>query len=202
MMNKKTTLFVTIFPRLHIIPSVLHVQRNSWVRVFQACGHPVNSFREQSCYFSFSAIFVSANKNHTGYKSGQWYHAATNKKVNIDRFCCYEKRKDDIIRLREHGTHLTEYVVPVLGSSIRPLSILYGRQKPSSPFSISSLNYANDIAGNTIHYYTGDSRGITWTIFRQSAPHSRQITTPTPHHLGRMLFLMPNQQRQSTDGHV
>ena len=25
-------------------------------------------------------------------------------------------------------------------------------------------------------------RGISWTICKQSAPHSRQITTPTPHH--------------------
>ena len=45
--------------------------------------------------------------------------------------------------------------------------------------------------------------GISWTICKQSAPHSRQITTPTPHHstfTGRMLFLMPNQQCQSTEG--
>jgi len=31
----------------------------------------------------------------------------------------------------------------------------------------------------------------------------RHITTPTPHHsifTGQMLFLMPNQQRQSTEG--
>jgi len=45
--------------------------------------------------------------------------------------------------------------------------------------------------------------GISWTIHKQSAPHSIQITTPTPHHsifTGRMLFLMPNQQCQSTEG--
>ena len=38
----------------------------------------------------------------------------------------------------------------------------------------------------------------------KSAPHSRQITTPAPHHsvfTGRMPFLPPNQQRQSTEGH-
>jgi len=43
----------------------------------------------------------------------------------------------------------------------------------------------------------GDGSGISWTICKQSAPHSRQITTPTLHHsifTGRMLFLMPNQQ--------
>ena len=44
--------------------------------------------------------------------------------------------------------------------------------------------------------------GISWAICK-SAPSSRQITTPTPHHsvfTGRMPFLPPNQQRQSTEG--
>ena len=38
---------------------------------------------------------------------------------------------------------------------------------------------------------------------KQSAPRSRQITAPTPHRsvfTGRMLFLTPNQQCQSTEG--
>ena len=38
--------------------------------------------------------------------------------------------------------------------------------------------------------------GKTWTICKQSAPHSREITTPTPRHsifTGRILFLKPNQ---------
>jgi len=42
---------------------------------------------------------------------------------------------------------------------------------------------------------------ISWTICKQPAPCSRQIPAPTPHHLiftGRILFLMPNQQCQST----
>ena len=37
------------------------------------------------------------------------------------------------------------------------------------------------------------------TICKQSAPRSRQITTPAPH---RMPFLPPNQQRQSTEGTI
>jgi len=44
--------------------------------------------------------------------------------------------------------------------------------------------------------------GISWTICK-SAPRSRQITTPAPQHsffIGRMPFLPPNQQRQSTEG--
>ena len=45
--------------------------------------------------------------------------------------------------------------------------------------------------------------GISWTICKQSAPRSRQITTPTPHHsifTRRMLILTPKQQCQSTEG--
>ena len=45
--------------------------------------------------------------------------------------------------------------------------------------------------------------GISWAICK-SASRSRQITTPTTHHsvfTGRMPFLPPNQQRQSTEGH-
>jgi len=48
-----------------------------------------------------------------------------------------------------------------------------------------------------------DGSGISWTICKQSAPRSRQITTATPHHsifTGRMLFLTPNQQCQSSEG--
>jgi len=48
-----------------------------------------------------------------------------------------------------------------------------------------------------------DGSGISWTICEQSVPGSRQITTSAPHHsifTGRMLFLMPNQQCQSTEG--
>jgi len=47
--------------------------------------------------------------------------------------------------------------------------------------------------------------GISLTVCKQSAPHSRQITTPTHHQsisTGWMLFLMPNQQCQSTERQV
>ena len=47
--------------------------------------------------------------------------------------------------------------------------------------------------------------GISCTIFKQSAPRSGEITTQTPHHstfTGRMLFLTPNQQCQSTEWHT
>ena len=44
--------------------------------------------------------------------------------------------------------------------------------------------------------------GVSWAICK-SAPRSRQITMPVPHHsvfTGQMPFLLPNQQRQSTEG--
>ena len=48
---------------------------------------------------------------------------------------------------------------------------------------------------------TVSGSSVSWAICK-SAPHSRQITTPAPHRsvfTGRMPFLMPNQQHQSTE---
>ena len=45
--------------------------------------------------------------------------------------------------------------------------------------------------------------GISCTICKSFAPRSRQITTPVAHHslfTGRIPFLRPNQERQSTEG--
>ena len=45
-----------------------------------------------------------------------------------------------------------------------------------------------------------DDSGISWTICKQCAPCCRQITTQTHHRsvfIGRMLFLMHDQQCQS-----
>jgi len=50
----------------------------------------------------------------------------------------------------------------------------------------------------------GDGSGISWTVSKQSAPRSRQITTPTPRQsifTGRTLFLELH-QRQSTESNV
>jgi len=49
---------------------------------------------------------------------------------------------------------------------------------------------------------TVSGSGISWDICK-SAPRSRQIATPAPHHsvfTGRMPFLPRNQQRQNTEG--
>jgi len=51
---------------------------------------------------------------------------------------------------------------------------------------------------------TVSGSGISWAICK-SAPHFRQITMPTPHHsvfTGRMPFLPPIQQCQSTEGTI
>jgi len=51
---------------------------------------------------------------------------------------------------------------------------------------------------------TASGSGISWAICK-SAPSSRQITTPAPHHsvfTGRMPFLPPNQRSQSTEGNL
>jgi len=48
-----------------------------------------------------------------------------------------------------------------------------------------------------------EARHSEWQWNPLSAPRSRQITTPAPHcsvFTGRMPFLPPNQQRQSTEG--
>jgi len=50
-----------------------------------------------------------------------------------------------------------------------------------------------------------DGNGISWAICKQSAPRSRQTTTPKPHRsifTGWKLFVTPNQQCQSTEGSV
>ena len=50
---------------------------------------------------------------------------------------------------------------------------------------------------------TVSGSGISWAVCK-SAPRSRQIFMPAPHHsvffTGRMPFLPPNQQRHSTEG--
>jgi len=49
---------------------------------------------------------------------------------------------------------------------------------------------------------TVSSSGISWAMCK-SAPRSREITMPVTHHsvfTGRMIFLPPNQQHQSTEG--
>jgi len=49
----------------------------------------------------------------------------------------------------------------------------------------------------------GTGSGISWTICKSLAPHSRQITTPAHHHsifTGWILFLPPKQQCQTAEG--
>jgi len=85
-------------------------------------------------------------------------------------------------------------------TTVRPFNSLFSRttwisQHQKGQTSL-DLNKARD-------YGVWGCSDISWTICKQSAPRSRQITTPTPNHsifTGRMPFLTPNQQCQSTEG--
>jgi len=81
-----------------------------------------------------------------------------------------------------------------------------------------SSTFASRQEGSQLeHTHTHAHTHTIWILFKQetvsgsgisraickSAPRSRQITTSAPHHsvfTGRMPFLPPNQQRQSTEG--
>ena len=76
-------------------------------------------------------------------------------------------------------------------TSLHPFNGLFSRTTWVSWYQIGKTSLDLNVARD------GDSSGISWTICKQSAPHSRQITTPTPHHsifTSWMLFLTPNQQ--------
>jgi len=64
-------------------------------------------------------------------------------------------------------------------------------------------NHSGKTSLDLLEYEIVSGSGISWVICK-SAPHSRQITMPAPHHsvffTGRMPFLLPNQQCQSTKG--
>ena len=85
---------------------------------------------------------------------------------------------------------------------VHPFNGLFSRTTWVSQYQKSKtsldLNYAKMMG-------FGDNSGNSWTKCKQSAPHSRQMTTPTPHQsifTGQMLFLMPNQQCQTIEGNT
>ena len=89
----------------------------------------------------------------------------------------------EVLRIKQHNTRLTFPFPPELPGwagtrKVKPIWILLKQE-------------------------TVSGSGISWAICK-SAPRSRQMTTPAPHHsvffIGRMPFLPPNQQRQSTEG--
>ena len=91
----------------------------------------------------------------------------------------------------QHQHNANEWLHPFTGLVSRTWVSWYQKGKTSL-----DLNEARD------DWVWGCS-GISWTICKQSAPRSRQITTSTPHRsvfTDRMLFLLPNQQHQSTEG--
>ena len=83
---------------------------------------------------------------------------------------------------------------------LHPLSGLFSRSTWVSRYQKGKTSLdLNEVRGDGVLRCSD----ISWTICTQSAPRSRQITTSTPHYsifTGRMLFLTPNQQCQSTEG--
>jgi len=47
-----------------------------------------------------------------------------------------------------------------------------------------------------------DGSDVSWTICKQSAPHPRQITTPTPHHFVRLTTALLKDEESARDDHV
>ena len=92
-------------------------------------------------------------------------------------------------------------ILPLLLLLLHPFNSLY------SSFATWVSRYQKGKVNLDLNEARGDGvsgcSGISWTICKQSAPRSRQITTPTPHHsifTGCMLVLTTNQQYRSTEG--
>jgi len=85
---------------------------------------------------------------------------------------------------------------------VHPFSGLFSRTTWVSRYQKDKISpYLNETRDNGVQ----GCIGISYTTCKQSAPCSRQTTTPTPHQsifTGWMLFVMPNQQCQSTEGTV
>jgi len=67
------------------------------------------------------------------------------------------------------------------------------------PFALESSSLTTRLPSHPIQHQLDHAQ----TIGTSRLSHTRQITTPAPHHsifAGRMLFLTPNQQCQSTEG--
>jgi len=94
----------------------------------------------------------------------------------------------------EENVDLTSYVVIICTARIQ---FIHGEQKV--PYT-HTQPFNGPLYGTTrVNRYQKDK---TWAICK-SAPRSRQIIMPAPHHsvfTGCMPFLSPNQQHQSTEG--
>jgi len=93
-------------------------------------------------------------------------------------------------------------VVVITNTTTTPVYGLFSRTTWVSQYQKGKLVWI-EVRPEMVGFWDGG--GISWTICKQSAPRSRQITTPTPHQsifTGQMLFLKPNQQCQSTEGTI
>ena len=118
------------------------------------------------------------------------------------RSCCVEEYRQTLCQsvspcdaplcVQSHHTQTHEYVLLLLLLLLQPFKGLFSRTIWKSRYQ----------KGKTCLDLNGARDGISWTMCKQSAPRSRHITKPTPHHsifTGQMLFQAPNQQCQSTE---
>jgi len=108
-------------------------------------------------------------------------------KRHIDLALYYKREYLHITAIRKMWSHTHTFNGPFSGTTRRTRVSRYQKGQ-------TNLDFAEE--------ETLSNSGISWAIYK-SAPRSRQITTPSPHHsvfTDRMLFLPHNQQRQSTEG--
>jgi len=97
-----------------------------------------------------------------------------------------------LLYLLYNRTHT--YVCPISLLLLHPFNDLFSRTTSARKVNHSGFYWSK-------RRWSGSA--ISWTICKSFAPHSRQITTPVPHHsvfTGGTPFLPPNQQHQSTEG--
>ena len=116
--------------------------------------------------------------------------------------CVYDKQNKNMIQ-RSMPTSLTvSAAILLLLLILHPFNSLFSRttwvsryQNGKTSLDLNEARYDGVFGCNN----------ISWTICKQSSPHSRQIITPTPHQsifTGRMLFLTPNQQCQCIESRL
>ena len=137
------------------------------------------------------------SRSHT-VKNDYWYcqgeHWKTAYTVGVEAMSSGVQGQGFCLRIRRQGPLKPEYYI-----TLHPFNGLFSQTALVSRYQ--KCKTSLDLNEARVLWGFEDGSGISWTICKQCAPCSWQITTPAPHHsifTGRMLFLMPNQQCQST----
>ena len=139
-----------------------------------------------------------------------WSHIKTHKQYNKETdqiqkrfFCdCYDEKKISNVRRKQHSLNKQNKkkfnCFCLTHTHTRLMALFPGLPGWASTRKVKPIWIL-------LEQETVSGNGISWTICK-SASRSRQITMPAPHRssffTGRMPFLPPNQQRQSTEGTV